>query len=395
MKRIKENITGNLLKHMTHAEDLILLNEKGCNLIYNNFKDIYKILNNENVKNIKITKKFDGSPAVIVASDFYGKKFVALKHSWDKGKVFESIEDIKLEYIDKPDLASKLILVFSNIENFNIPKNEIWMGDFLFSNSDLKEVIINDISYLTFKPNTLTYAIPTETELANKIRNSRLGTVWHTKYTKELDNIKMSFDIKINNSCSNIYQISAELPKTNTKNTSSLKEIKPLLKSLKVELKSLLKNTRYKNIIENKTINTLLLRYENYLIKKDIPCQSPKFEDFLNWVTSIYNKEKEEKKTEKGKNSVEERKQATIDFIIYREDVIEQLWEVQQYIIAIKEIYEKEFNSISPISVFIEEQNNYIPTTDEGYVISDNYCNVYKIINRLNFSRYNFRKETD
>ena len=45
-----DNLTGQRLTHMTHAEDLILMGEDGASLAYNALKGVYNILNN-NPKN--------------------------------------------------------------------------------------------------------------------------------------------------------------------------------------------------------------------------------------------------------------------------------------------------------------------------------------------------------
>ena len=36
---------------------------------------------------------------------------------------------------------------------------------------------------ITFTPNTITYAIPSNSGIGRKIKSARLGIVFHTKYT--------------------------------------------------------------------------------------------------------------------------------------------------------------------------------------------------------------------
>ena len=41
---------------------------------------------------------------------------------------------------------------------------------------------IDGENYITFKPNTLTYAVPKGSDLATDIVKSDIGIVWHTEY---------------------------------------------------------------------------------------------------------------------------------------------------------------------------------------------------------------------
>ena len=50
--------------------------------------------------------------------------------------------------------------------------------------------------YLTFTPNTITYAVG-EGKLQDRIKKAKMGIVFHTKYTgDDLNNMKVSFDVK-------------------------------------------------------------------------------------------------------------------------------------------------------------------------------------------------------
>ena len=52
----------------------------------------------------------------------------------------------------------------------------------LFSKSDLKTTNIDGEECIVFKPNTIVYAVPTDSDLAKEISNAEIGIVWHTEY---------------------------------------------------------------------------------------------------------------------------------------------------------------------------------------------------------------------
>ena len=48
----------------------------------------------------------------------------------------------------------------------------------MFTQGDLKTRGFENKSYVTFKPNTITYAVPTDSELGRKIQNAKIGIVF-------------------------------------------------------------------------------------------------------------------------------------------------------------------------------------------------------------------------
>jgi hypothetical protein len=52
----------------------------------------------------------------------------------------------------------------------------------LYTKEDLQTMTLNGEKVIAFKPNTIVYAVPTDSELASKITNAEIGIVWHTEY---------------------------------------------------------------------------------------------------------------------------------------------------------------------------------------------------------------------
>jgi hypothetical protein len=55
-------------------------------------------------------------------------------------------------------------------------------GDLMFTPDDVTEQEIDGQQYLTFTPNTITYAVPVGSALADRIRAAKIGIVFHTYY---------------------------------------------------------------------------------------------------------------------------------------------------------------------------------------------------------------------
>ena len=183
-KEQKENmgdsITGTILQHMNHTEDLILHGEKACEYVYKTLEDVLHILKKEKADS-KVTVKLDGAPAVIASSDYHGKCFVGTKYAF-KANTAElraeklAFSDDQLSNISENEIVQKKLRALLKVLPFiDIPKNEIWGGDYLFSNDDLKLRSIEGEECICFHPNTIVYAVPTSDPLSSKLKRSDFG----------------------------------------------------------------------------------------------------------------------------------------------------------------------------------------------------------------------------
>ena len=69
----------------------------------------------------------------------------------------------------------------------------------LFTPGDIKSVSIRGEDALAFTPNTITYAVPENTDLARRIKRAKLGIIFHTSYTgRKMTDLKASFGVNVN-----------------------------------------------------------------------------------------------------------------------------------------------------------------------------------------------------
>ena len=80
-------------------------------------------------------------------------------------------------------------------------------GDFMYSRNELKSETIDGKKYITFRPNTITYAVPEGTTLSRQILSSRMGIVFHTTYHgSTMSNLQTHFDVDIGGVVPEVYQ---------------------------------------------------------------------------------------------------------------------------------------------------------------------------------------------
>lgn len=375
------NITGQKLTHMIHAEDLILQGKEGFELALNSLKEVYKFLKKEESSS-HVTLKVDGSVSIIAASNYYGTQFVATKGFFNKNpKYATSLEECDELYGDIPGLNEKLKMTFRYLPLIKIPENEVWQGDFLFIKDSLIEQNINGINYITFLPNTILYAVPEDSPLFNIIKNSYIGIVWHTRYKGySKDTLSISFDIKASelSPAKGAYMIDPSIPEFN--HDVFNKEEKEFVD---YNLKQI-ENSKVEEL-SNKLV-TYINQYRNYTIKEEKEVSEEGLVDFIN---SLFDKELLTKKTDKGKSSVEERRNNILKEIDQID--IENIFNLQNHIINVKNLFISKLDNLSQIKTFVQyNDGRYEQVGQEGYAVSDKEGNVQKYVNRRQFSRNNF-----
>ena len=146
------------------------------------------------VKNV--TVKWDGAPAVFVGEHPETKEFIVAKKGLfaKKQEYYTSHADIDEKL--SGDLAKKFKVCLDNFKDLGI--KGILQGDLMFTKGDLKTETINNEKYITFGPNTITYAVPSTSKLASIMRKANVGVVWHTTYSgSTLSDMSASFGADI------------------------------------------------------------------------------------------------------------------------------------------------------------------------------------------------------
>lgn len=393
------NIISNVNLHMTHAEDLVLLKgSDGLKWVISMFKNIYNELKGyTNKEEIKFSVKFDGSPSVFIWNKFPGidGPGISIKSLFAKNpKLNFSTDDIEKNYGEQKDLAYKLKLLLPYIESLNIPDGEIWQGDFLFD----KKSLIREKNYYSFHPNTIIYKVKKGTNIAKKIEKADVGVVWHTRYKgTSLEDIKASYDTKISELKENskvfmtdpyIISVAGIITLTEEENKKFLIDIN----EIEENADKLYKSNVYKKMAKDEDFLSLFTTFQNSSIKLDYKHKNANdfIEKFKSYVISKYEKEKDLKKTEKGKNAVIDKMNIILDYFNYVEE-LSLIYDSMLKIVSIKNIFIKKLNNLNQFQNFLKTKSGkYISTGEEGFAVSDIHGNIIKLVDRYEFSKANF-----
>lgn len=256
MRVIKNKLSeARLNTHQTHLESLPVLGKEGLNEL-NSYID--KFINQlSGNKELTLMSKIDGAPSVFMwhhIGNGYPDNSIALK-SFVNGPStsMSSEEEIDKKYGDRPDMAEKLkqCLKLSKY----IPTGEAWQGDCLFTQNDLKEETINDVTYVTFHPNKIVYAFSEDNPGYNKIKNADFGIAFHTIYTINDGKISQSFDVdnsKIQ-APDNFYLLFHEMSTEGKEQDFDVDKLTSEYNELKQLENKLVNDSNYEDLVKNKS----------------------------------------------------------------------------------------------------------------------------------------------
>ena len=168
---MEDNQPGGKNTHLEHLEDLIFnKGYKGGKEAIDYLYSVYEMLKGHSKGKTKMTRKWDGAPAIFAGiNPENGKFFVGTKSIFNaEPKINYTEKDVERNHGHAEGLASKLKTALKLLKPLNW-NGRVVQGDFLWTKEDLKGNVIDGESYVTFTPNTLTYAAPASSELGQRI----------------------------------------------------------------------------------------------------------------------------------------------------------------------------------------------------------------------------------
>ena len=170
------------LKHLEHLEDEMLnYGIQGCHAAVAFLEELKKMLGQQESAGFMQTK-WDGAPSVICGTDpASGMFFVGTKSVFAKTQPKLCFTDTQIDEWYDGDLAEKLKFSLKYFAELDI--KGVIQGDLMFTNSTIKTEVINKEKLYTFRPNTITYGIPTDHPIGVAAGKAKIGVVFHTHYT--------------------------------------------------------------------------------------------------------------------------------------------------------------------------------------------------------------------
>ena len=388
-------------KHLEHLEDQIIDNgSQGGKNAVNFLVAIRNMLKGSSSSKVNMTVKWDGAPAVICGiNPENGKFFVGTKSVFNKTpKINYTNSDISRNHSGV--LASKLSVCLSQLKK--IVTSGVYQGDLLFTSGDVKTAIIDGQSQYTFTPNTITYAMPTNSSIGRKISSAKLGIVFHTKYSgRTMQSLTAGFGTVRGGGGRNVYLASAGYKDTSgsSKFTSTeLSRFNGLIAMAKGSLSKAGPMLDKMNSRDSTSVGYRLKTFFNSVIRNGtggmgkVKTLQGQFRDYYE---NFINAEISARKTVAGKQKFIQAKKDNLKFIDKNQTALYFAIASHVSLGTAKNFLVSKLSQIQSIVHFLKTSNGYKVTAPEGFVAVDRSAGAVKLVDRLEFSRANFTMDKD
>ena len=388
--------------HLEHIEDEVLNNGvDGTRQAINFLRGLRDMLagSTKSGKQVRITVKWDGAPAIFAGTNPENNKFfVGTKGVFNKdAKLNYTPEDIDRNH-PAEGLNRKLKIALKYLPELNI--QGVIQGDMMYTEEDLQDENIDGDDYLIFKPNTIVYAIPKNSDLAKQISASKMGIVFHTRYTGDsLPEMDANFDVDVSSMTrtSNVWFRDAEYEDVSGSASMTEKEtaqITGILSGAGRLFRQLNPNI-LKYIQNHKDVNIQIKAYTNTKIREGRPIENPEAHarGLIVYLKQKFEKELNKLKTEKARLRKQQAQREFLKFFQTNIRQLAQIFEMQNMLIASKILILRKLEQVKTMTkTFIQDDDGFRVTNPEGFVAvdklkSDQYV---KLVDRLEFSRQNF-----
>ena len=388
--------------HLEHVEDdIINRGSKGGQNAINFLKSIRNMLAGSSGKKVNMSVKWDGAPAIICGiNPENGQFFVGTKAVFNVNpKINYTSSDIRRNH--SGELANKLNIALRELKKLNI--SGILQGDFLFSKSDLKTASIDDENMITFTPNTITYAVPVDSDIGKRIKRARMGIVFHTSYSgKTMKDLKAGFGtVSGRSGISSVFLADAAYKDVSGSAKLTKAELATFNARLRMAEGSLLKAGPMldtMNVTDSLSVGFRLKTFFNHYIRNtqgNMAKVKTLVEMFREYYENFLKAEIDSRKTESGKQKYRDLLKTNLTFIDRNKQSLYFAIASHVTLQNAKNYLVSKLSEIQSIGHFLRTSTGYKVTAPEGFVAVDRVAGAVKLVDRLEFSRANFTAEKD
>ena len=384
--------------HLEHLEDDILnLGSEGGRSAISFLKSLGSMLSvGDSRTTPRITTKWDGAPAVICGVDPERNRFfVGTKSVFAKTAPKLCFSDDMIDAWYSGNLASMLKDSLKYFSQLGI--KGVIQGDLLFTEDTKQVTNVGGKRCVTFTPNTITYAIPIDTELGKRVNNSKIGIVFHTTYSgASMEGMSAGFGVDVSpyqghkdiavfsSDFSDASGVANFTPQELTKFSSAVNRAEGSLKQASKFLDVMKGSDRY-------AFNAIFKQFFNTYIRggRSIPATNRVVGDFAKYYASLIDKEIQKKKTPSAQQKWTKVKEDGLKFIAANQRSIYMTVASYKNLTEAKLMVIRQLEKVKDIGTFIKDGNGYRVTAPEGFVAIKS-GRAMKLVDRLEFSVANF-----
>ena len=382
--------------HLQHIEDVILVDgHKGGVAVIEYFQGILQTLQGSADQPINVSVKWDGAPAVVCGTNpENGKWFVGTKGVFGKTPKLNYTKDDISRNHGTDDLGQKLLKCLVHLEKLNI--KGIVQGDYMFHRETLQRQSMAGENYLTFKPNTITYAVPEDSDLGRQMSAAQVGIIFHTTYAGDsIDNLKAKYGADVasftptpdvwfdNATYKNVSGTANFTAEEQAQFTAGMEKLKALLTKVPTNLSAMLG--------VNKDFLPFFMLFINDQIKKGVlPTDT---NEYLKGFAEFYQGRMQQQAAGlKAQKALQLRQQKMKDMPLFLKQMQKPLAAMMAFykeVISLKKLTLDKMNKATAIGTFAQTDSGLEVTDPEGFVAVGQAGDAVKLVDRLGFSKKN------
>ena len=388
--------------HLEHLEDEILnRGVKGGRDAINFLQALRDMLAGHSQSRVNTTTKWDGSPAIFCGiNPDNGKFFVGTKGVFNaNAKLNYTDADIDTNHPGE-GLNAKLKVALRYLPKLGI--KGVLQGDMMFAKGDLSEKTLDGQDYITFQPNTLIYAVPSDSKLARMMLDAQMGIVFHTSYTgKTMADMKASFNIDIGNLSvtKDVWFRDASFTDASGTATFTAEETSSITSILSQAGRTFqtINALNLNRISASETISTYIKTFNNTKVRAGQSIRDTRAHTFelTRWVEAKLNKDISDAKKEETKQKRIKEKTEIMRFFNSAARDLKAIFDLMNLLVAAKNMIVKKLQQMRQVTgTFLRTDDGFKVTNPEGFVAVDRLKgNAVKLIDRLEFAHANFNAQ--
>jgi hypothetical protein len=393
---IEDVLTEFKRTHLEHIEDIIITDGfEGGKAVIEYFRGLLLTLKGTSSEAMSVSVKWDGAPALVCGiHPETGKFFVATKSAFaQKSKVNYTKKDIANNH-GTEELGQKLLKCLVHLRKLNI--QGVVQGDLLFTDDDIVRKNFNNVPHITFTPNTITYAVPEDSDIGRQIDTAKVGIIFHTTYNGEtladmtasggadVSSFAKNNDVFFDNASYKDVSGSANFTDQETSQFyNSIEKLELLLNNVPRDLISLLG--------QNNDFVPMFQMYINAMVKQgQLPTNVNQFlQGFKKFYADRMQQQISGLKAQKALQLRQDKMKQMPVFIARVKKPLQAMLTFYKAVQSMKMFILKKMNQAMTIGSFQQTDSGLEVTEPEGFVAVDKSGNAVKLVDRLGFSRRN------
>ena len=385
--------------HLEHIEDEVLnRGVSGARDAINFLQSLRDMLAGNSSSKVNLTTKWDGAPAIFCGiNPDNGKFFVGTKGVFNANpKLNYTDADIDANHSSE-GLNSKLKVALRYLPKLGI--KGVLQGDMMFAKGDIQNKTIDGEEYITFQPNTIVYAVPANSKLAQMMLAAQMGVVFHTSYTgKTFSDMKASFNIDIKNltTTKDVWFRDAYFVDASGTASFTEEETRTVTSILSQAGRTFqtINSLNLNRISTSDVILTYIKTFNNTKVREGLKIRETRAhtQELMRWVEAKLNKDIIDAKKEETRQKRIKEKTEIMRFFRNASTDLKNIFDLMNQLVDVKNMIVKKLQQMKQVTnTFLRTDDGFKVTNPEGFVAVDRLKgNAVKLIDRLEFAHANF-----